>query len=158
NMNKLAEKVVAAMNERELEALIEDHYVGEAQTLTTGAEQNLLKLAELRGAMTDEQRVRWEEIKREFKKQKTLGGAEDDPVVRITAQLSTLGERLEGIQGAMSNGDELARLHGGLEGIRQAMGQGQAQAQALSGVVQRLEGIQQALSQASVGDAVAERL
>ena len=29
--------------------LISDHYIGEAQTLTTGAEQNLLKLAELRG-------------------------------------------------------------------------------------------------------------
>ena len=49
NMNKLAEKIVPVMNEDELESLIEDHYQGEAQTLTTGAEHNLLKLAELRG-------------------------------------------------------------------------------------------------------------
>jgi hypothetical protein len=53
NMNKIAEKVVAAMNAQELETLIDDHYRGEAQTLTTGAEQNLLKLAELRERMSD---------------------------------------------------------------------------------------------------------
>jgi hypothetical protein len=158
NMSKLAEKVVAAMNERELESLIEDHYLGEAQTLTTGAEQNLLKLGELRGSLTPEQRVRWEQIKREFGKQKVLGGAEEDPVVRITAQLSSLGDRLEGIQGAMGSGEHLARLGSGLEGIRQAMGQSQGQAQALGGVVQRLEGIQQALAQSTMGDAVAERI
>lgn len=158
NMNKLAEKVVAAMNEQELESLIEDHYLGEAQTLTTGAEQNLLKLAELREAMTDVQRARWERIKHEFKKQKMLGGAEEDPVVRITAQLSTLGERLEGIQGAMSNGEHMLRLGAGLEGIREAMGKSESQSQALGGVVQRLEGIQQVLSQSSSSDAVGERL
>jgi ATPase involved in DNA repair/AAA domain (dynein-related subfamily) len=161
NMNKLAEKVVAAMNERELEALIEDHYLGEAQTLTTGAEQNLLKLAELRGAMTDEQRARWEHIKREFKKQKVLGGAEEDPVVRITAQLSSLGDRLEGIQGAMQSspsGESLAKLGSGLEGIRQVLGQSQGQSQALAGVVERLDVIAQALAQVKPGDAVAERI
>ncbi|MDF2696778.1 MAG: hypothetical protein K0S65_5161, partial [Labilithrix sp.] len=48
NMNKLAEKIVAAMNDAEIEQLIDDHYASESQTLTTGAEQNLLKLAELR--------------------------------------------------------------------------------------------------------------
>src|SRR5687768_12252844 len=36
NMNKLAEKVVPAMNDAEVEALIGDHYRGESQTLTTG--------------------------------------------------------------------------------------------------------------------------
>ena len=49
NMNKLAERIVPVMNDDELEAVIDDHYLGEAQTLTTGAEANLLKLAELRG-------------------------------------------------------------------------------------------------------------
>ena len=37
------------MNDAELERSIDDHYPSESQTLTTGAEQNLLKLAELRG-------------------------------------------------------------------------------------------------------------
>ncbi len=41
------------MNDDELNALIDDHYRGEAQTLTTGAEANLLKLGELRGTLTD---------------------------------------------------------------------------------------------------------
>ena len=43
-MNKLAEKVVAIMDDNELQAVIDDHYIGEAQLLTTGAEANLLKL------------------------------------------------------------------------------------------------------------------
>ncbi|MEX1369381.1 MAG: hypothetical protein AB1Z98_40005, partial [Nannocystaceae bacterium] len=162
NMNKLAEKVVAAMNERELEALIEDHYVGESQTLTTGAEQNLLKLAELRGAMDDAKRERWEQIKKEFKKQKLLGGAEDDPVVRITAQLSTLGDHLEGIQGAMGHGDRLERLGKGIDGIGAALSQGQALGSALGSpigrMVERLEGIEQALGRSSLGPEVHERL
>ncbi|MEM7158097.1 MAG: DNA repair ATPase [Myxococcota bacterium] len=154
NMAKLAEKVVAAMNEEELEALIEDHYIGESQTLTTGAEQNLLKLAEMRGAMTDAQRERWEAIKAEFKKQKMLGGAEEDPVVRITAQLGSLGDKLEGIQGAMSNDESLGRLGKELHGIGQALGQ----AQALGGVVDKLEGIGQALAKTDALGSVATQL
>ncbi|WP_165986960.1 DNA repair ATPase [Streptomyces sp. YIM 98790] len=66
NTNRLAEKVVPVMTEEEVEALIDDHYLAEAQTLTRGAEANLLKLAELRGRMTPEQAARWAEIKRAF--------------------------------------------------------------------------------------------
>ena len=97
NMNKIAEKLVSVMNESELEALIDDHFQGEAQTLTTGAEHNLLKLAELREVMSEEQRTRWEQIKRDFRRVKSLGGDEDDPVTRVTAQLSLVGQRLEEI-------------------------------------------------------------
>jgi hypothetical protein len=35
NMNKIAEKIVAVMNDDEVERLIDDHYQGESQTLTT---------------------------------------------------------------------------------------------------------------------------
>ncbi|WP_435884137.1 DNA repair ATPase [Streptomyces xiamenensis] len=63
NTNKLAERIVPVMNQDELEALIDDHYLAEAQTLTTGAEANLLKLAELRGRLGPEQQARWERIK-----------------------------------------------------------------------------------------------
>ncbi|MEE1928240.1 DNA repair ATPase [Streptomyces sp. TRM 70351] len=63
NTARLAERIVPVMNDAELEALIDDHYLAEAQTLTTGAEANLLKLAELRGRLTDDQRARWAEIK-----------------------------------------------------------------------------------------------
>ncbi len=47
------------MSEGELMQMIKDHYLGEAQLLTTGAEANLLKLAELRGNMTEEESDRW---------------------------------------------------------------------------------------------------
>jgi MoxR-like ATPase len=97
NMNKLTEKVVPVMNDAELESLIDDHYLGESQTLTTGAEHNLLKLAELRGKMTPEQAARWDEIKRSFGRVQVSGGADADPVTRLTGHLSMLTERVEGV-------------------------------------------------------------
>ncbi len=108
NMNKLAEKIVAAMTDEELERLIDDHYQGESQTLTTAAEHNLLKLAELRHRMTDEQRRRWEEIKKGFKRVQTMGGKDDDPVVRVTAQLASLGEELSNIREAVAQAAQRA--------------------------------------------------
>jgi hypothetical protein len=93
NMNKLAERIVPAMNDDELERLIDDHYLGEAQTLTTGAEENLLKLAEIRGRMTEEQRERWDAICREFTRRVRVG-AEEDPASRLTAELSIVSDRL----------------------------------------------------------------
>lgn len=51
------------MNDAELDALIDDHYRSEAQTLTSAAEANLLELAEIRGTLTGEQATRWEEVK-----------------------------------------------------------------------------------------------
>jgi hypothetical protein len=102
NMNKLAEKVVPVMNDAELEALLDDHYLGEAQTLTTGAEQNMLKLAELRGRMTPEQAARWAEIKKTFVRVQVAGGADDDPVTRLTGQLSMLSERVEGVSATIA--------------------------------------------------------
>jgi hypothetical protein len=94
NMNKLAEKVVPVLNEKELESLLDDHYAGEAQTLTTGAEHNLLKLAELRGRMTPQQAERWAEIKKGFARVQLLGATEGDPVARVTGQLSLLSDRM----------------------------------------------------------------
>jgi hypothetical protein len=103
NMNKLVEKVVSAMNEDELEQLIDDHYTSESQTLTTGAEQNLLKLAELRGRMTDEQRARWKEIKDGFVRTRRAGGKADDPVTRVTGALSGVDEQLQQIRMAIQS-------------------------------------------------------
>jgi hypothetical protein len=95
NMNKLAEKISAVMNEAELSRLLDDHYLGEAQLLTVGAEENLLKLAEIRGTMNDQQQQRWQQIKREFARNKTLGGDSADVGNRVVAQLADL---VEGIQ------------------------------------------------------------
>jgi ATPase involved in DNA repair/ATPase family associated with various cellular activities (AAA) len=101
NMNKLAEKVVSAMNEEELQQLIDDHYASESQTLTTGAEQNLLKLAELRDRMSAEQLARWTEIKESFVRTRRAGGKGDDPVARVTGALGGVDEALQRIYTAI---------------------------------------------------------
>jgi len=123
-MNKMAEKVVAVMNEQEIDALIDDHYIGEAQTLTQGAEENILKLAEIRNRMTPEQQKRWQEIKKGFMRVKSLGGAETDPVTRVVSQLNSLSDGLAGIstsiKGSSTIGDNLVQIAKNLEraGIR----------------------------------------
>ncbi|MFI5932376.1 DNA repair ATPase [Actinoplanes sp. NPDC051494] len=101
NMNKLAERIVPVMNDAELEALIDDHYVGEAQTLTTGAEANLLKLAELRGRLTAEQAARWAEVKAAFLRERALGGAGDDPMTRAVGAMGLLADKVGGVEQAI---------------------------------------------------------
>jgi hypothetical protein len=115
NMNKLAEKIVAAMNEAELERLIDDHYLGESQTLTTGAEENLLKLAEMRDRLNDDQRARWEQIKKDFRRIQTMGGKDDDPVTRVTGTLSSMGTQLDAIKNAVSSAAAQMKTNGHLE-------------------------------------------
>jgi hypothetical protein len=102
NMNKLVEKVAAAMNDAELERLIDDHYLGEAQTLTQSAEQNLLKLAEMRGRQSPEQAARWAEIKAAFLREQRMGGKDDDPAGRVTGSLALLDDQLKGIREALN--------------------------------------------------------
>ncbi|WP_078120448.1 DNA repair ATPase [Thiosocius teredinicola] len=93
NMNKMAEKISAVMNEDEMMQMIADHYVGEAQMLTSGAEENLLKLAELRGNMSPEQSKRWLEILESFRRNSAAGG--DDPGTRIAGQLYDLNHQMQ---------------------------------------------------------------
>ena len=121
-MNKVTEKVVPAMNAAELERLIVDHYTGEAQTLTTGAEANLLKFGELRGTLTDTQAERWGAIRKEFARQKLMGGADDDPVARVTGVLAGLADQLGAIQGGIDQGVQgAAAQRQALAGIQQAL-------------------------------------
>lgn len=127
NMNKLAEKVVSAMTESEVEALIVDHYQGESQTLTTGAESNLLKLGELRGTLTPEQKERWRQIKDDFKRTQLMGGGDDDPVTRVTGVLSGVVQQLTGIGRSLERDDtpwpeRLAGLESQLQGVQYGLG------------------------------------
>ena len=121
NMNKIAEKVVAAMTPADLEAVVDDHYQSESQTLTTAAEHNLLKLAELRGRLTPEQAQRWAEIKAEHVRQRRMGGAGDDPVNRLVGTLSGLGAELGAIRGALGTANPTAELTEELRALREAM-------------------------------------
>ncbi|MCY9786289.1 DNA repair ATPase [Nocardiopsis sp. EMB25] len=106
NMNRLAEKIVPVMNDAEVEAAIDDHYLGEAQTLTSGAEANLLKLAELRGVMTPEQEARWTEVKEAFRRSRALGGGEDDPMTRAIGAMGLLADRVGSIGTAIDRAAE----------------------------------------------------
>jgi hypothetical protein len=103
NMNKLAEKIVGVMNDDELERLVDDHYRSESQTLTTGAEHNLLKLAEIRGRVSDAQRARWAEIKKTFARVQSGGDVNADPATRVTTTLGTLAERMDVIASAIKD-------------------------------------------------------
>ncbi|UFQ18920.1 MULTISPECIES: DNA repair ATPase [Streptomyces] len=102
DMNKIAARIDPVMNDAELAALIDDHYTGEAQTLTTGAEANLLKLAELRGTLTPQQSDRWADIKAAQVRARTLGGPDDDPLVRAVAALGLLADRVASVETAIS--------------------------------------------------------
>ncbi|MGC0334849.1 hypothetical protein RKD23_007839 [Streptomyces sp. SAI-170] len=102
NMNKIAQRIQPVMNDTELYALIDDHYAAEAQTLTTGAEANLLKLAELRGTLTADQADRWAGLKAAYARTQTLGGPDDDPLTRAVAALSLLADRVAAVETAIT--------------------------------------------------------
>lgn len=99
NMNRLSEKVVAVMNDAEVAALIADHYRNESQTLTAGAEANLLKFKELIGTQTADESKRWEEIRKTFRHNLLMqGGGQADAVGRIVGQLAHFQTGLGAIQ------------------------------------------------------------
>ena len=108
NMNKLAEKISAVMNDDELNDMIDDHYRGEAQLLTQGTEANLLMLKQLRHTLTEDEKKRWEEIKVDFLRNKAMGGDSTDAGQRIAAQLADL------VDGVGTLGDNL-KPNGALE-------------------------------------------
>ncbi|MFJ2371577.1 DNA repair ATPase [Streptomyces sp. NPDC087769] len=101
NMNKIAERIVPVMNDAELSDVIDDHYTGEAQTLTSGAESNLLKLAALRGRLTPEQSARWSAITASYVRTQALGGPEGDPMTRAVAALGLLADRVAAVESAI---------------------------------------------------------
>ncbi|MFE9255668.1 DNA repair ATPase [Streptomyces sp. NPDC006879] len=111
NMNKIVARIDPVMNAAELTAVVDDHYTGEAQTLTSGAEANLLKLAELRGTLTREQALRWEAVKAAYVRTQALGGRTEDPLARAVAALGLLADRVAAVESAITRaGDPRHRL------------------------------------------------
>ena len=90
NMNKMVEKISSIMTDEELVRLVDDHYQGESQLLTSGTEANLLKLAEIRECIDEEQSKRWEKIKADFIREKAMGGDDADTGSKIVVQLNDL--------------------------------------------------------------------
>ncbi|MFC4033454.1 DNA repair ATPase [Streptomyces polygonati] len=62
-MAQLAARVDPVLNDAELEALLDEHYLAEAQSLGSAAEASLLKLAQLRGRATAAQTARWQALR-----------------------------------------------------------------------------------------------
>jgi hypothetical protein len=124
NMNKIVQKLAPVMTDDELERAIDEHYAAESQTLATGAEQNLLKLAELRDRMTGGERTRWETIKETYLRTKRGGKDGDDPVARITGTLGGLEEQLQVLNKAVAaaTASGAAREAHGAEAFAAALG------------------------------------
>ena len=101
NMNKLAEKVAPVMNEEELTTLILSHYEGEAQTLTTGAEANLLQFKALNGLGTPQDAARWQEICEIYREHKAVNA---DRLAQLVAEMGAFSEGLTGIREVLEKG------------------------------------------------------
>ncbi|MEV0299658.1 DNA repair ATPase [Streptomyces prasinus] len=113
NMNKIAQRIQPVMNDAELSAVVDDHYAAEAQTLTTGAEANLLKLAELRGTLTAARADRWAEVKAAHVRTHALGGPDDDALTRAVAALALLGDRIAAVESAITRAADPRRIMAG---------------------------------------------
>lgn len=118
NMNRLAEKVVAAMTDEELQAMITDDYRNESQTLTTGAEENMLKLAQLRGVQTEDEKARWAEIKQGYVRNQVLQD-DDDPVNKAVGQLNEIAQGMKVLGESLQSKDPAAASQPIAEAIQQ---------------------------------------
>ncbi|MGX4691110.1 DNA repair ATPase [Streptomyces sp. JNUCC 63] len=118
-MNKIAQRLRPVMNDAELSAVLDDHFTAEAQTLTGGAEANLLKLAELRGTLTPGQADRWTELKSAHARAQALGGPTDDPLSRASAALALLADRMSAIESALTGGTASRARHAADRGKEQ---------------------------------------
>jgi hypothetical protein len=105
DMNKIAEKIVPIMNDSELNTLILSHYQNEAQTLTTGAEANLLKFKEMNQLLNEEEKQRWEDIKATFKKNNQFKGiGAGEHMSQVLIQLANFNEGLFAIKEEIQKG------------------------------------------------------
>ncbi|WP_417730727.1 DNA repair ATPase [Rosistilla oblonga] len=128
NMNRIAEKVVAVMNDRELQSLIVGNYEQDSQTLTTDNESNVLKFKELMGILTPEEAERWEAIKYAFSESVRFQGLDSgDQVGQLMKQLGGLRDGLESIRRVMvqavagNDNSQTDRLHDELASFRNGM-------------------------------------
>ena len=92
NMARMASKLLPIMTSDEVDLLIDEHYAAESQALTGAAEWNLLRLAELRDTMTNEQQQRWSDILKTFRRQQRLGGDDRDPATRLVAAIESVAD------------------------------------------------------------------
>jgi hypothetical protein len=115
NMSRLAPKLSPLLNDAELSALIDDHYRGEAQTLGARAEENLLRLKQLSGALGGEDATRWREICDRYAALMKQGGKEADGATRVAQVLSGIAVALD----RLVAGEAVRDTARALEGLRE---------------------------------------
>ena len=105
NMNKIAEKILPVMNDEELKTLVISHYENESQTLTSGAEFNILRFKELFEVAAQEDHDRLAAIRKTFEKNQLFKGVdESDPMAQVIVQMGQFTDGLEKIQESISSG------------------------------------------------------
>ena len=143
NMNRIAERISPVMNDKELHTLVYSAYENDAQTLTSGAEANLLKFKELLGVLNETEARRWEDIKRTFQQNVRMRGIDaDDKFGQVIAQMSVFSDGLSAIKHALADGvkhlaadqseeerlnrliSELGEFRTGLDGIKDSLASG----------------------------------
>nr|WP_321410620.1 DNA repair ATPase [uncultured Carboxylicivirga sp.] len=99
DMNKISEKILPVMNDQELETLMLSHYRNEAQTLTSGAEANILKFKEIYGVITDDEKVRWKDLKETYVRNNKLKGMGDNnQTAHVLIQMEEIAKGVIGIK------------------------------------------------------------
>ncbi|MCB9187821.1 MAG: DNA repair ATPase [Flavobacteriales bacterium] len=108
DMNKIVEKLVPIMNQEELETIILSHYKSESQTLTSGAESNLLKFKSMMEWLTEAEVERREQILEQFAlEQKIKGLGEDNTGAQIAIHLEELVTRIQSIENVFRGKPEI---------------------------------------------------
>jgi MoxR-like ATPase len=106
DMNKIVQKLNPIMNDAELQTLILSHYTSESQTLTTGAESNLLKFKEMYNVRTEKEESRWNDIVTEFQRLQRINSSGGQQMGEILEQMTAISAGLSNIGSALNkNGD-----------------------------------------------------
>ncbi|MFK8115605.1 MAG: AAA family ATPase, partial [Rubripirellula sp.] len=128
NMNRMAERVAAVMNDAELQSLIVSTYEQDAQTLTTDNEANVLKFKELMGILTPEEKERWDGIKYAFVESVRMSGLDsEDQAGQLMRQLASMRDGLESIRQVISkaiavgNDGAEERMDARIDTVRQSL-------------------------------------
>lgn len=90
NMNKMVSKLFIGITKKELDDLIMDHYNSESQTLTNAAEENILKFKSIYGNITDDEKIRLEEIREQFIDSRKN---ENEELIKIAEAIKSLRDR-----------------------------------------------------------------
>jgi hypothetical protein len=91
NMARIAQRVLPAMNEAEIDTLVADHYRAESQTLAAAAGWNMLKLRAVIGTATAEELQQLDELRNRWRESNVAG----DPLAVMANALGDIAAALE---------------------------------------------------------------